>query len=108
VLREWDEAKASFLNARAGEKWAAPGCGAPGQDRASLHSGSGQVSFDKEQWAEMDVTDSLRGWSTGRRANRGWLIWDQCHDTANLRGYASRRCSDATKRPTLEIKYQAK
>jgi hypothetical protein len=110
VLKDWDEGTVTSGNCGKGGAWAEAGCDGVGKDRAATATGTCQLSYDKEQWAEIDVTDCLKAWSARKRRNYGWVLVDEHEkDHANYRKYCSREYKDdATKRPKLILKVRSR
>jgi len=107
LLKAWDEKAVTAIDTGKAGPWAETGAGAAGQDHAAAAVGKCTLGYEKERWAEIDVTASLRAWSAKQRPNRGWLLIDEHpKDSVNNRHYATREyAEDASKRPKLEITY---
>jgi serine/threonine-protein kinase len=103
LLKPWDEGKVCGAEAGPGAPWAAPAC-SPDGDYTARPVGTYAASAGKIGWVEIDVTESLRAWSAGRRRNHGWIIHDDCVDKVNIRRYhSSEYGEDPSLRPKLEV-----
>lgn len=74
LLRPWDEMTATWVEARRGEPWAAPG-GKPGADGDYYPSPADEKRVDAAtDWLDLDVTSIVKAWVTYGAANYGIML----------------------------------
>jgi RHS repeat-associated protein len=100
LLRDWDEASASWQKATSSVSWTTTGAQGSGDIATSA---DGQGSASSGQWLSIDVTPSLQSFAGGT-ANNGWRIAYVGGDGSG-NSFRSREASTSIERPKLVIVY---
>lgn len=100
VLREWDEAEATWNRARAGEPWATPG-GDFNPTPAAVQSVS-----KANIWVDFDVTSLVSQWVQNPSQNHGILLMGPGLGNTYLKLASSEYTVSPGARPKLQIVFQ--
>ena len=105
ILKEWDEAQASWNYVHAANRtpWGSPGCNGVEEDRIGDPEDTITL-FHRAVYRGLDVTQSVRYWLQHPDENFGWLIKGVSPSTADF-SLASSRNSVLAHRPSLRIDY---
>ena len=103
VLKPWNEAETTWLNARTGVPWTAQGAASAGADYVATPDFVVAPSFNPG-WVAFDVTSRVQAWSAGG-SNNGWRV-SQTNNGGNSKTFtASEFAADPTARPKLTVVY---
>ena len=97
----WNEDEATWNNATGVTAWPGPGAAGSSLDNDGL---PGSVGWDPN-WLDLDVTDSVRGWSNGD-ANFGWRITPLAGNSNRKQFHSSEWNAEPSLRPKLTIELQ--
>lgn len=104
LLRSWDEATATWINASAGNAWGSPGAnGGSDSDSLALCTVNAGSTGTIEIPLNTDGIALLQSWVDGGAGNYGLLISDSA--TTNGADFDSSESSTAMSRPKLEVTY---
>ena len=103
LLRDWDDASATWNRPRSGELWGVPGADAPGVDRAAAHSGIRGLVDGVHKWYELELGDLVQQWVANPTSNKGLLLMGQ--GSSNHVSLASSQHPDSRLHPALVITY---
>jgi hypothetical protein len=103
LLRDWDAASATWMQARSGQLWGGPGADSPSVDRAVAHSGLRGLVQDSQQWYEVELQDAAQQWIADPASNHGLLIKGAGSTATGINLVSSE--GDARFRPMLTITY---
>ncbi len=98
LLKNWDENKATWINAADGIPWKIPGAAASGSDYATKGSPDAYTGWNPD-WVVLDVTDSVRSMSLGAQSNYGWQLLG-----TGVKYHKLFRASEYSAAPTLRPK----
>ena len=101
VVRQWDEASATWFLASAGEGWTVPGARATGTDIRNLPSTRQDVQ-SAGAWYEFDITPMVYYWVAHPKDNRG-LILRGTGEVGVQYNIVASDSSSAERRPSLVI-----
>ena len=106
LQRAWSEATATWEQATASTRWAAPGANDPGQDRDYGPTAATPINA-VGRWYSVDVTHVLRRWQVNRQTNYGLTLKATAgSENANVEfTMASAQFAVAAQRPKLTIHY---
>jgi PKD repeat protein len=104
VLKNWNEAEATWNKANATTDWGAAGAGQVGVDVATGEEPLVTMPWDPA-WIEFPVTGDVENFRTAALANNGWQIWYYWGNSNPRNFRSSEYAADTTKRPKLTVQY---
>jgi PKD repeat protein len=104
VLKNWNEAEATWNKANASTNWGAAGAGQVGVDVATGEEPLVTMPWDPA-WIEFPVTSDVESFRTAALANNGWQIWYYWGNSNPRNFRSSEYAADTTKRPKLTVQY---
>ena len=104
LLRDWEEAYASWHSATADERWGDDGAAEAGVDRDQERVGLRGVVQGIDHWYRIDITQAVQDWVADPESNYGLVITGSGRASKQVT-MASSEHMPADKRPSLMITY---
>ena len=103
LYRDWTPWQVTWLQARNGSPWGAPGANDTTTDRSPYAEDWGHV-FGANAWARLEVTEIVQRWAQSPGSNRGLVL--KAFANRNVQyDFASSEWADVSLRPSLRIEY---
>ena len=106
LLKDWKETEVTWDKANAATSWSIAGVSGRGTDLASSADSRASIKWDPG-WLHLDVTTSVRAFSSGTN-NYGWRLVPVSGNTCVKLFLSREHSGEPTLRPKLTVTYTAK